>query len=120
MIVAIAVGRPGLNVLLVGSQVALSVVLPFVAFPLILLTSTKSVMRVRKPPASEAEKPCPYPEPTVDELAGSMVGTDPVDPVILEVDIAVSVMLFDEVGLRLPRHIESRHQRHSIDLGEVG
>lgn len=115
MVVAIAVGRPGINVLLVGSQVALSVVLPFVAFPLILLTSTKSVMRVRKPHAPEAEKPSPNPEPAIDESAG----TDSVEPGILEVDIAVSVVLFEEVGLRLPRHIESRHQRHSIDLGEI-
>ncbi|PPQ69625.1 hypothetical protein CVT25_013708 [Psilocybe cyanescens] len=50
VIVAIAVGREGLNTLLVASQVVLSVVLPFVAFPLIYLTSTKVVMQVRKPP----------------------------------------------------------------------
>ncbi|EKM60826.1 uncharacterized protein PHACADRAFT_133651 [Phanerochaete carnosa HHB-10118-sp] len=49
MVVAIAVGRPGINMLLVASQVALSIVLPFVAFPLIWLTSSKSVMRVKKP-----------------------------------------------------------------------
>jgi metal iron transporter len=34
---------------LVASQVALSVVLPFIAFPLIYLTSSEVVMRVRKP-----------------------------------------------------------------------
>ncbi|KDR84835.1 hypothetical protein GALMADRAFT_233253 [Galerina marginata CBS 339.88] len=50
MVVAIAVGREGINTLLVASQVILSVVLPFVAFPLIYLTSTELVMRVRKPP----------------------------------------------------------------------
>ena len=49
MAVAIAVGRPGINTLLVASQVALSIVLPFVAFPLIWLTSSKSIMRVKKP-----------------------------------------------------------------------
>ncbi|KAI0076291.1 Nramp-domain-containing protein [Panus rudis PR-1116 ss-1] len=49
MVVAIAVGRSGIDVLLVASQVALSIVLPFVALPLIYLTSSKSVMRVRKP-----------------------------------------------------------------------
>ncbi|KAJ3490516.1 hypothetical protein NLI96_g1397 [Meripilus lineatus] len=49
MVVAIAVGRNGIDALLVASQVALSIVLPFVAFPLIYLTSSKSMMRVRKP-----------------------------------------------------------------------
>ncbi|KAF8898422.1 natural resistance-associated macrophage protein-domain-containing protein [Infundibulicybe gibba] len=50
VIVAIAVGREGINNLLVASQVVLSVVLPFVAFPLIYLTSSEVVMGVRKPP----------------------------------------------------------------------
>jgi len=49
MVVSIAVGRGGINDLLVASQVVLSVVLPFVAFPLIYLTSMEVVMRVRKP-----------------------------------------------------------------------
>ena len=56
MVVAIAVGKPGINMLLVASQVALSIVLPFVAFPLIWLTSSKSVMRVKKPQRQD-EKP---------------------------------------------------------------
>lgn len=47
---AVSVGREGINTLLVASQVALSVVLPFIAFPLIYLTSSEVVMRVRKPP----------------------------------------------------------------------
>ncbi|KAF8807262.1 natural resistance-associated macrophage protein [Phlegmacium glaucopus] len=51
VVVAIAVGRNGINALLVASQVILSVVLPFVAFPLIYLTSTEVVMRVRVTPA---------------------------------------------------------------------
>ncbi|KAF9452557.1 Nramp-domain-containing protein [Macrolepiota fuliginosa MF-IS2] len=49
VVVAIAVGRAGIDTLLVASQVVLSIVLPFVAFPLIYLTSTEKVMRVRKP-----------------------------------------------------------------------
>ncbi|KAI8995398.1 natural resistance-associated macrophage protein [Trametes punicea] len=48
MVVAIAVGRRGIDTLLVASQVALAIVLPFVAGPLILLTSSKSVMSVRR------------------------------------------------------------------------
>ncbi|OBZ79852.1 Manganese transporter SMF2 [Grifola frondosa] len=55
MVVAIAVGRNGINTLLVASQVALAIVLPFVAFPLIWLTSSKSVMSVRKPVAPSEE-----------------------------------------------------------------
>ncbi|KAH9922018.1 natural resistance-associated macrophage protein [Epithele typhae] len=54
VVVAIAVGRPGIDTLLVASQVALAIVLPFVAAPLIWLTSSKSVMSVRKPAADPA------------------------------------------------------------------
>jgi len=50
MVVAIAVGRDGINALLVASQVVLSVVLPFVAFPLVYLTSSEVVMRVHVTP----------------------------------------------------------------------
>ncbi|OJA18838.1 hypothetical protein AZE42_00814 [Rhizopogon vesiculosus] len=49
MIVAISSGESGINALLIASQVALSVVLPFVAFPLIYLTSSKTVMAVKTP-----------------------------------------------------------------------
>ncbi|TFK41312.1 natural resistance-associated macrophage protein-domain-containing protein [Crucibulum laeve] len=49
VVVAVAVGKEGINTLLVASQVVLSIVLPFVAFPLIYLTSRTVVMRVRKP-----------------------------------------------------------------------
>lgn len=48
MVVAIAVGRSGVNNLLVMSQVVLSVVLPFILFPLIWCTSSKAVMSVKK------------------------------------------------------------------------
>ncbi|KAJ7150296.1 natural resistance-associated macrophage protein-domain-containing protein [Mycena filopes] len=51
MAVAIAVGPPGINALLVASQVILAIVLPFITLPLIYLTSSKTVMRVRKPDA---------------------------------------------------------------------
>ena len=49
MAVAIALGRHGIDTLLVASQVILAVVLPFIICPLIFLTSSKTVMRVRKP-----------------------------------------------------------------------
>ncbi|KAJ1308082.1 hypothetical protein OPQ81_002147 [Rhizoctonia solani] len=48
-IVAVTVGRQGIDILLVASQVALSIVLPFVIFPLVYLTSQESVMQVAKP-----------------------------------------------------------------------
>ncbi|KAH7104338.1 natural resistance-associated macrophage protein [Auriculariales sp. MPI-PUGE-AT-0066] len=44
-IVAASFGSSGINSLLVGSQVALSFVLPFVAFPLVWFTSSRKVMR---------------------------------------------------------------------------
>lgn len=48
MIVAIALGRSGVDALLVASQVVLSVVLPFILFPLIWCTSSKAIMSVKK------------------------------------------------------------------------
>lgn len=48
MIVAIAVGRSGVDVLLVASQVVLSIVLPFTTFPLLYCTSSKAIMSIRK------------------------------------------------------------------------
>ncbi|KAJ2925000.1 hypothetical protein H1R20_g12100, partial [Candolleomyces eurysporus] len=63
MIVAVAIGRRGIDALLVASQVVLSVVLPFITFPLLWCTSSKTIMSVRKKktkvsvsaPPSEAE-----------------------------------------------------------------
>ncbi|KAF9015016.1 natural resistance-associated macrophage protein-domain-containing protein [Cyathus striatus] len=52
VIVAVAVGKDGISSLLVASQVLLSIVLPFVLFPLVYLTSSEKVMRIRKPTAS--------------------------------------------------------------------
>jgi len=57
MIVAVAVGRSGINAMLIGSQVVLSLVLPFIVFPLVWLTSSRTVMRVRVPtPAQLTQK----------------------------------------------------------------
>ncbi|KDQ62894.1 hypothetical protein JAAARDRAFT_28865 [Jaapia argillacea MUCL 33604] len=49
VVVAVAAGRPGIDTLLVASQVVLSIVLPFIVFPLVFLTSSKSIMSVKKP-----------------------------------------------------------------------
>lgn len=48
MAVAIGVGRSGVDSLLVASQVVLSIVLPFIVLPLLWLTSSKTIMSVRK------------------------------------------------------------------------
>ncbi|KAI8990667.1 natural resistance-associated macrophage protein [Trametes punicea] len=49
LIVAAAAGRDGIDTLLVASQVILSIVLPFIVFPLVWLTSSKSIMSIKKP-----------------------------------------------------------------------
>ena len=49
LIVAAATGRAGIDTLLVASQAVLSIVLPFIVFPLIWFTSSKSIMSVKKP-----------------------------------------------------------------------
>ncbi|KAK0556733.1 Manganese transporter smf1 [Tilletia horrida] len=46
LIVASAVGKDGVDALLVGSQVVLSMALPFVTAPLLIITGLKSWMRV--------------------------------------------------------------------------
>ncbi|KAJ3571740.1 hypothetical protein NP233_g3550 [Leucocoprinus birnbaumii] len=48
MVVAIAIGRDGIDALLVASQVTLSVALPFVTFPLLYCTGSKEIMKCRK------------------------------------------------------------------------
>jgi metal iron transporter len=49
MVVAVAVGPSGVNTMLVASQVVLSIALPFIIFPLVWLTSSRTVMRVYVP-----------------------------------------------------------------------
>lgn len=68
VVVAIAVGKRGIDTLLVASQVALAIVLPFVAAPLILLTSSKAVMSVRRPLPDVRT-------PAADELSLGTTGT---------------------------------------------
>ena len=57
VVVAVAVGPKGINTMLVASQVVLSVVLPFVVFPLVWLTSSRTVMRVRSPASAPNTEP---------------------------------------------------------------
>jgi metal iron transporter len=81
MVVAVALGRPGIDTLLVASQVVLAIVLPFITFPLIWLTSSKKVMSVRMlevalEPGSKMEGGTTDPErvlPLVDFSSGKIV-----------------------------------------------
>lgn len=73
MVIAIVVGKDGINTLLVASQVVLSIVLPFIIFPLIWLTSSKSIMSVKKPRPTQpqpqlAQLPSPHPAPSIPTL----------------------------------------------------
>ena len=54
MVVALAMGRTGIDLLLVASQVVLSIVLPFVMLPLLWLTTNKKIMSVKKPKSSSS------------------------------------------------------------------
>jgi len=56
IIIAGAVGREGLSAALNGSQVALSVVLPFVSAPLIYFTCRNKYMTVRSPGTGDADE----------------------------------------------------------------
>jgi len=66
MVVALAMGRSGIDQLLVASQVVLSIVLPFVIFPLMWLTTSKKIMSVKRSepdlPTLTAEGSPPNPE----------------------------------------------------------
>lgn len=57
MVVALALGRSGIDQLLVASQVVLSIVLPFVMFPLLWLTTSKKIMSVKKPESDSTAIP---------------------------------------------------------------
>lgn len=65
MLVAAIMGRQGLNTLLVASQVILSFVLPFVAFPLVWITSSSKLMRVK---VDSSERRTSTKDNEVDEL----------------------------------------------------
>ena len=57
MVVALALGRSGIDQLLVASQVVLSIVLPFVMLPLLWLTTSKRIMSVKKPESDSTTLP---------------------------------------------------------------
>ena len=53
MAIAVGLGIPGIDALLVASQVILSIVLPFIISPLLYCTSKKEIMSVRKTARTE-------------------------------------------------------------------
>ncbi|KAF8971905.1 natural resistance-associated macrophage protein-domain-containing protein [Flammula alnicola] len=73
MAVAFAMGRPGINSLLVASQVVLAIVLPFTTFPLLYCTSRKVIMDVRKTRPDALAVPA---TPTVVELPQALRNRD--------------------------------------------
>ena len=80
MAIAIGLGIPGINGLLVASQVVLSIVLPFVILPLLYCTSNKAIMSVRK---TRTEMVVDTPEvatlTTIDDLQVPPEGGEPRD-----------------------------------------
>ncbi|KAH9816199.1 natural resistance-associated macrophage protein-domain-containing protein [Melampsora americana] len=85
-IVAGAVGVKGMDNVLVGSQVALSLVLPFVIAPLLIFTSNKDTMSVRIDPPEALPPPSSSPKtgPSRNNPDGesSVVGNDYGGPVL--------------------------------------
>ncbi|KAJ4001652.1 natural resistance-associated macrophage protein-domain-containing protein [Lentinula boryana] len=86
MAVAIAFGRPGINALLVISQVILSIVLPFITLPLVYLTSSKKFMTVNRYCSPPKSSPTVIPANMEQELKSSHTSGDLLDasPVDLE------------------------------------
>ncbi|KAF8559925.1 Nramp-domain-containing protein [Imleria badia] len=86
VIVACIVGQNGVNTLLVASQVVLSIVLPFVIFPLVYLTSSSRLMSVKSPSESTfapQTPPGPSSLPAVDPVDASREKVaDPEDKII--------------------------------------
>ena len=71
---AAALGRGGVSTLLVVSQVVLSIVLPFVVFPLLWLTSNKKIMAVKRPLPLPTLAPLPSsPSPSSPPVDGDVV-----------------------------------------------
>ena len=78
MAVAIAAGRGGVDTLLVASQVALSIVLPFIVFPLLYLTGSREIMSVKRallPSEDDPDNKPDEPAPVSDAASAVSVST---------------------------------------------
>lgn len=120
MAVAIGVGRDGLNTLLVASQVVLALVLPFIVFPLVWLTSSSALMSV-----TEALPPSPRPsvreilveneEPTTPMSEVSTLpsaGMESMDEHGAVREILVTPPPPTTASKEVVRHIENEKQEH--------
>lgn len=108
-------GRTGIDTLLVASQVALSIVLPFVAAPLIWLTSSKSVMSVRKPAAAMESMQTASQDvsPTLPTPAAGTGLPDAIEEVQLPAEHGVVLGQLDEKSLAtIEKH---EHQLREIE-----
>lgn len=111
MVVAIAVGREGIDTLLIASQVTLSIVLPFVVLPLVWLTSSSAVMTVNKP----------TPSPTSISPSTVREGDTDVDP---EVDVEVRTIDIDvhaieeQVEISQEKHVDDKQE--NVVISEIG
>ena len=97
MAVAVGLGRSGIDQLLVASQVVLSIVLPFVMFPLVWLTTNKKIMSVKNPelnlptlmadgpPSANTSPELRFATPKIDNLPEKDVEVSP-SPVVEMVD----------------------------------
>ncbi|TBU44128.1 natural resistance-associated macrophage protein [Dichomitus squalens] len=115
VVVAIAVGRPGIDTLLVASQVALAIVLPFVAAPLIWLASSKSVMSVRKPAANTQDPGLSTPE------ASPAMLTPDAAPSRQDVNVIEEVYLPTEhsLGSLKEKHVTVLVEKHEHRLDDI-
>jgi metal iron transporter len=89
MAVALSVGRGGINTLLVISQVTLSMVLPFITFPLLLLVSSKEVMKVKKEQPMELVEPSPAGSLSVLARSDMLTITESAEPSLDNVSVDV-------------------------------
>ena len=123
VVVAIAVGRPGIDTLLVASQVVLSIVLPFVAAPLIWLTSSKPVMSVRKPEQDAATDPASTiePDPAVVSAVSSLAAFPSPAPPSSMIDDIEEVQLSSGHGLGSldEKHTEAVAEKHEHRLHDI-
>ena len=77
VIVAAALGRAGVSTLLVISQVVLSIMLPFIVFPLLWFCSSKEIMSVKRKMSSTRSHDSPTPSCAGSEPEKDIDSNDP-------------------------------------------
>lgn len=120
-IVTTALGRAGIDMLLVLSQVVLSIVLPFVILPLIYLSSSPAVMSVERAPADadaarRAEKELPVIGDEKFALDGR-AATPPPPVDVLQEDDDLDAVEVSTVELELPE-LEDADQHTDEDAAQ--